>query len=165
MARPSRDELTELIDFLDHRYPAFVPVCRCLMLGPELAPTVGEQAREPAPRELVELLRRLERRAPEHLPAARWLVGRSEHAERVRLELALDRLLAAGDRWHHPAQVLPRCETILDRLLETCTARRRRSRGERRRRLERIEEKLSRALHSTHRADDRRHGNQLESCF
>jgi hypothetical protein len=165
MARPSKDELAELIDFLDHRYPAYALVCRWLMLGPELAPTLGEEVRAPATRELVELLRRLERRAPEHLPAARWLVGRSQHAERVRLEIALDRLLAAGDHWQHPAQVLPRCEAILDRLLEACTARRKRSRGERRRRLQRIEQKLRRASHLTHRAQDRRRDGPPEPCF
>lgn len=158
MMRPKARELSLLFDLLDREAPNLRPVCRWLIVGPELAAAIlAEHSRPPVAAELTALVRLLERRAPELVDVGLWLVEASEHAEAVRVELQLDRLIAADiDAWEYPTQALDRPLPDLERLLAGCALRRRRARGARRRHLERVEAKLERAVRIAESARRRR---------
>ncbi len=148
MMQPTAGELATLFDLLDREAPDLRPVCRWLIVGPELAAAIlADHARPPTAAELTALMRLLGRRAPELLAAGQWLVEGSEHAAAVRVELQLDRLVATDiDAWEHPTQALERPLADFEQLLAACAGRRQRARGARRRHLEQIEAKLERAV-------------------
>ncbi len=158
MRQPTARELTVLFDLLGREARHLCPACRWLIVGPDLSAAIlAEHARPPTAAELTELVRLVERRAPELAAAGRWLVEGSEHAEAVRVELQLDRLVATDvDAWEYPSQALERPLADFELLLAACTERRRETRGARRRHLEQIEAKLERAVRIAASARERR---------
>ena len=148
MMQPTARELATLFDLLDREAPDLRPVCRWLIVGPELAAAIlADHARPPTAAELTALMRLLDRRAPDLLAAGQWLVEGSEHAAAVRVELQLDRLVATDiDAWEYPTQALEQPLADFEQLLAACAGRRKRARGARRRHLEQIEAKLERAV-------------------
>lgn len=159
---PAASELQKLLDLLDRHAPDLAPVCRWLAISPAIGPRraavlLADHARRPAADDLLRFLRLVEQRAPGLVPLAYWLAEGSEHADEVWVEIQLDRLLAADvDAWEHPTQVLERPWPAFAALLDSCTARRRRARGDRRQRLAQVEAKLERAVRIAAAAERRR---------
>ncbi len=135
--------------FLEHvtaEAPDLATACRWLACGPKLAPLIlGEDVSEPSPTDLAQLAGLLETATPVAVAAGRALfVARSRFL--AELDVALERLIAAGDaEWSHPTQILRPCPDY-GQLLAACRARLESADGDHRRQLESVEEKLERAV-------------------
>ena len=146
MNRPNAETLTRFFELLDRDARELSPVCRWLILGPELSTAIlADHARPPTLDDLVTLLRLLEREVPELLPLGYWLVDASDLAAEARAEFLLDQVLAAApDSWEHPTKILERPWPDYDLLWRACVGRRKRARGRPRLRLLQVEAKLER---------------------
>ncbi len=165
MIRPSQQDLKDLFAFLARQRRDYRPICRWLVLGPEMAQLLRPRVEDaPCPRldELLDLLRLVDTKRPSLRPAVTWLAAASEHFEALRHHLQLDVLLSLdADSWTHPIQVLPkpRCANI--ELLQACRLRRRNAEGDdtdsdEAARLASVEAKLVKAVVIDERARRRR---------
>ena len=156
--QPTAGELSVLFDLLGREAPELIPICRWLIVGPELSAAIlAEHCRPPTAAELTTLVRLLEHRAPDLVASGLWLVEVSEHTEAVQVELQLDRLIAADiDAWEYPTQALDRPLPDFERMLAALILRRQRARGAKREHLERVEAKLERAVRISESARRRR---------
>lgn len=158
MIKPSKTQLQALFSFLESQPRDFRPICRWLVLGPELAKTIlPDFAHAPSLEEVLDLVRLVTRRAPELRETIGWLTAASPHAEALQDELQLDRLLEfEPDSWAHPIQILTKPRSPFVNLLEACRRRLVKAEGEDHERLSRVEEKLERAMELEERARRRR---------
>lgn len=158
MIKPSQADLRALFAFLENQPRDFRPICRWLVLGPEMAKIlVADYAHAPELDEVLDLVRWIEERAPELRTTVAWLAAGSPHAEVLRRELQLDFLLQVDDdSWTHPVQVLPKPRCTNADLLTACRQRRRKAEGRDKERLVKVEEKLLRAAQIDERARRRR---------
>ncbi len=158
MIKPSQADLRSLFNFLEDQPRDFRPICRWLVLGPEMAKIVlPDFAHAPTLDEVLDLVRWIEERAPELRSTVAWLVAASPHAAVLQRELQLDFLLQVdAGSWTHPVQVLPKPRSSNEDLLEACRQRRRKAEGEARDRLAGVEAKLLRAKQIDDRARRRR---------
>lgn len=158
MIKPSQADLKDLFTFLEKQPRDFRPICRWLVLGPEMARTILQDfAHAPGLDEVLDLVRLVDRKAPELRTTVAWLVAASAHADVLQRELQLDHLLKLEeDSWTHPIQVLPKPRCANSELLAACRQRRAKASGKDRERLAKAEEKLLRAVEIDDRARQRR---------
>lgn len=160
MIRPSQQDLQELFAFLSKQRRDFRPICRWLLLGPEMARLVRpreEDASAPRLDELLDLRRLVDRRAKQLRPAVAWLAAASEHCDALYKHLQLDILVdLEPESWTHPIQVLPKPRCANRELLTACRQRQRTAAEDEQALLEGIEAKLVRAVQIDERARRRR---------
>lgn len=129
MIRPSQQDLRALFAFLERQRRDFRPICRWLVLGPEMSRLVRPRQEDitcPRLDELLDLLRLVDAKRPSLRPTVAWLAAGSSHCAALQSHLQLDVLLRLDPtRWTHPSQVLPkpRCANI--ELLQACRHRQR----------------------------------------
>jgi len=161
MTRPSQMALRHLFKVLAQQRRDFRPICRWLLLGPEvsrLLPRWEEEAVPPRLDELIDLLRMVDQQAPDLRVVAIWLAAASPLFEGLQPHLQLEELLAAeAGSWSHPVQVLPKPRCPHLELLQACRQRQRSSDDENEAALlAEVETKLARAVAIEERARQRR---------
>lgn len=158
MIKPSKTQLKALFSFLQHQQEDLRPICRWLVLGPELARTIlPDFAHAPSLDEVLQLVRVVERGAPELRETVSWLTAASPHAEALQDELQLDSLLEFDpESWSHPIQILSKPRSRYPDLLAACRRRMTTAEGDMQDRLRGVEEKLQRAAQLDDRARRRR---------
>jgi hypothetical protein len=120
---PALGLFENLLARVEAERPELLPVCRRLVLGPDLGRLILPGA-APSAADLVALLRLLRDREPSLLPLGEDLTRSSEHHEAAQVELCVDLLIAHEDQdWQHPSLVLDRPRPALDKLLDGCRAR------------------------------------------
>ncbi len=150
------DHFHALLEHVQGVAPDLLTTCRWLACGPGMAPLIlGEEVAEPSPADLVRLAGLLET-APLQVATA----GHSLFAVHRRLvaehDVALERLLATERPWSHPIQVLGRYRAGFAQLLAACDGHLESARGNRRRQLETVRQKLERAVTLEAKARQRR---------
>ena len=145
-----------LIEHLERRAPDLVPACRWLACGPHLASVIlGPEVRQPTTAEIARLESELDA-----APAGAEVAGRALLATHARLVAPLDTaiehlLAAADDEWSHPTEILRRPCPLFGELLAACRTRIETA-GDVDGRLERVAEKLERAVEIEATASRRR---------
>ena len=148
-----------LVDHLAEEAPDLVGACRWLACGPGMAPLIlGQDAAQPSESELARLAASIETGPPEAAAAGRALLA-THGARANEVAVALAHLIAAGDEWSHPTQILGRPCVDFTLLHTACLERIEVAVGHRRRRLEGVRERLERAVRLEAIARRRREGS------
>lgn len=148
-----------LVDHLAAEAPDLVGACRWLACGPSMAPLIlGQDAAQPSDGELARLAASIETGPPEAAAAGRALLA-THGARASEVTIALSHLIAAGEEWSHPTQILGRPCVDFNLLHTACLERIEAAVGHRRRRLEGVRDKLERAVRLEVTAKRRREGS------
>ncbi len=151
-------QIEALIEHVTAHAPDLLAACRWLLVEPRLAPLIlGPGAHPPLAADLSRFLCLL-RAAPLEAAAAGQALWVARSRLATELDLALERLLAAGeDEWHHPSEVLGRpCPDFA--ALHAASRERLEGRNGKRRRLGTVRDKLERAVRLETAARRRREG-------
>ncbi len=160
MAQIGQDHVAALLKHVGKAQPELLPVCRWLVLGPQLAPLIFRQeGREPVLDDLVRLLHLFDGEAPELESLMRGLVADSELGAEAGVEVGLDRLIATeASKWFHPTQVLSRPYPDPGALLAGCNRRLESAGDKTREQFLSVRSKLQRAVRIESQARRRRDG-------
>lgn len=143
MKRPTVRDLEVLFRLLDFHAPDLKAPCRWLVVGPDLAAVILDDARPPEVEDLTRLMRLIKQEGPQIEDLGLWLVAESEQSAATHVELQLDQLIEANPKsWAHPIQVLERPRADFESLLRACKLRLLSAQGPRRERLEGVHTKL-----------------------